>query len=112
MCQLLEELKIKMTFQDELQGGQPLDVKFLGELRSEQKIAAEAILKTNIGVLSATTGFGKTVIAAWLISKRKVNTLILVHRKQLQEQWIQSKIFFLSGYLFFYYYVESKCGKD
>ena len=53
----------------------------------------QLMLKTNFGVLSATTAFGKIVIGAWLISKRKVNTLILVHRTQLQEQWIKLSSF-------------------
>jgi len=35
----------------------------------------------------ATTAFGKTVVAAKPIAKRKVNTLILVHRQQLLSQW-------------------------
>ena len=39
--------------------------------------------------LSSTTAFGKTVVGAWLIAKRTVNTLVLVHRRQLQEQWIE-----------------------
>jgi len=41
------------------------------------------------GVLAATTAFGKTVIAAWLIAQRRVSTLVLVHRRQLQHQWIE-----------------------
>ena len=45
--------------------------------------------------ISSTTAFGKTVIAAWLIAKRQVNTLVLVHRKQLQEQWIERLSTFL-----------------
>ena len=53
------------------------------------------MLKSDIGVLSATTAFGKTVVAAMLIAKRQVNTLILVHRKQLQMQWIQRLSMFL-----------------
>jgi superfamily II DNA or RNA helicase len=88
LSELLTELKIKIAIQDALNHGQPLLANFLGELRAEQQLAAETMLKTELGVLSATTAFGKTVIAAWLISKRQVNTLILVHRKQLQEQWI------------------------
>lgn len=40
-----------------------------------------------IGVLSATTAFGKTVVAASLIAKKGVSTLILVHRQQLLDQW-------------------------
>lgn len=39
------------------------------------------------GVLHATTAFGKTVTAAALIARRKVNTLILVHSKALLTQW-------------------------
>ena len=71
---LFSDLKIKLTIQDELQSGIPLKSNFLGELRSDQKAAASAMLKTDFGVLSATTAFGKTVIGAWLISKRKANT--------------------------------------
>ncbi|MCE2983036.1 MAG: DEAD/DEAH box helicase family protein [Parachlamydia sp.] len=93
--QLFSELKIQVSVREELQKGTPLKTKFLGELRREQKIAAETLLKTDFGVLSATTAFGKTVVGAWLISKRKVNTLILVHRKQLQEQWIERLSSFL-----------------
>ncbi len=86
---LLKELKIKYTIQDELVDGKSLDVSFLGTLRSEQEKAAEILLQSDIGVLSATTAFGKTVIAAYLIAQRKVNTLIIVHTKQLQDQWIE-----------------------
>ena len=69
--------------------GKALNVSFQGELRPEQRVAAETMLAHETGVLSATTAFGKTVIGAWLIAKRAVNTLVLVHRRQLQEQWIE-----------------------
>jgi len=92
---LFADLKVKLTIREELEAGQRLTTKFQGELRSEQKAAATAMLKTNLGVLSATTAFGKTVIGAWLIAKRKVNTLIIVHRKQLQEQWLERLSTFL-----------------
>jgi superfamily II DNA or RNA helicase len=39
-------------------------------------------------VLSATTAFGKTVVAAYMIAERGVNTLVLVHRRQLLDQWV------------------------
>ncbi|OGT48130.1 MAG: restriction endonuclease subunit R [Gammaproteobacteria bacterium RIFCSPHIGHO2_12_FULL_41_15] len=92
---LLSDLKIPWTLSDERNPGKTLIAEFLGTLRPEQKIAAETLLETDIGVLAATTAFGKTVISAWLIAKRQVNTLILVHRKQLQEQWIERLLTFL-----------------
>lgn len=95
LIQLFSELSIQISVKHELQKGSALNTKFLGELHGEQKTAAEKLLTSNFGLLSATTAFGKTVIGAWLIAKRKVNTLILVHRKQLQEQWIDRLLSFL-----------------
>jgi hypothetical protein len=87
--QTLQELKIKTVVRDERFGGIPLNASFCGTLRPEQLAAAEAMLKHDTGVLAATTAFGKTVLAAWLIVQRRVNTLVLVHRRQLLEQWIE-----------------------
>jgi superfamily II DNA or RNA helicase len=39
-------------------------------------------------VLAATTAFGKTVVACRLIADRNTNTLVLVHRQQLLDQWV------------------------
>ena len=86
---LLQRLKIKYTIQETLFEGKPLDVQFHGELRPEQQLAVDALIQADIGVLSATTAFGKTVVAAKMIAHRKVNTLIIVHTKQLQTQWIE-----------------------
>jgi superfamily II DNA or RNA helicase/very-short-patch-repair endonuclease len=47
-------------------------------------------------VLAATTAFGKTVLAAWLIAQRGVNTLVLVHRRQLLDQWVERLSTFLN----------------
>ena len=89
ITKLLRELKIKYTTQEELFTGEPLDIQFCGELRPEQQLAVDALMQSDIGVLSATTAFGKTVVAAWMIAKRKTNTLIVVHTKQLQDQWVE-----------------------
>lgn len=56
-------------------------------LRPDQQPAVDALLAHRNGVLSATTAFGKTVVAAWLIAQRGVNTLILVHTQALLNQW-------------------------
>jgi superfamily II DNA or RNA helicase/very-short-patch-repair endonuclease len=96
VVETLKVLKIKPVLRDERFGGNSLNVSFTGVLRPEQQLAAEALLRHDTGVLAATTAFGKTVVAAWLIAKRGVNTLILVHRQQLLEQWIERLSSFLS----------------
>jgi superfamily II DNA or RNA helicase/very-short-patch-repair endonuclease len=92
---LLHDLKVSTVVRDERNTGQALPVTFRGELRQEQLSAARAMLAHDIGVLSATTAFGKTVIAAWLVAERGVNTLVLVHRQQLLDQWIERLSTFL-----------------
>lgn len=84
---LFADLGVAMTVTDERKEGAPIDVVFQGQLRPEQVIAAREMLHHDIGVLAAGTAFGKTVVAIYLLAKRGVNTLILVHRKQLMDQW-------------------------
>lgn len=85
---LLESFGIKTVLKDERFAGRQIDIGFQGVLRSEQEKAVEALLSHDTGVLSASTAFGKTVVAAFLIAKRGVNTLVMVHRRQLLDQWI------------------------
>ncbi|MCF7668934.1 MAG: DEAD/DEAH box helicase family protein [Verrucomicrobia bacterium] len=93
---LFKDLNIKLILKDKRLTGVPLDVHFSATLSSEQEKAAQAMLAHNTGVLSATTAFGKTVIASWLIAQRRVNTLVLVHRRQLLEQWTDRLSLFLN----------------
>ena len=85
---LFEDLGIGLELHDERYVGRPVETTFLGELTPEQAAAADAMLAHDAGVLAATTAFGKTVVAASLLAGRGTNTLILVHRRQLMEQWI------------------------
>src|SRR5262249_38740640 len=94
--QLLSDLNITTVVRDERCHGQPLHVTFQGTLRPEQKTAADAMLLHETGVLAATTAFGKTVVAASLIAERGVNTLVLVHRRQLLDQWVERLSTFLN----------------
>jgi superfamily II DNA or RNA helicase len=84
---LLTEQGITLEIEDQRHKGKPLSVKFNGILYPEQKDAVKALGAEDIGILAVPTAFGKTVVAAQMIAKRKCNTLILVHRKQLLEQW-------------------------
>ena len=92
---LLHAYKTKIKWKDERFVGKKIVVEFNGTLRNEQQDAVNELLKYENGVLSATTAFGKTVVAAYCISKQKVNTLILVHRQQLLSQWLERLTEFL-----------------
>jgi superfamily II DNA or RNA helicase len=92
---LLREHHVQAEVTDERFRGKQIEVSFHGELTPSQQDAGNAILAHDTGVLSAPTAFGKTVVAAWLIAGRKVNTLVLVHRRQLMDQWLERLASFL-----------------
>ena len=85
--QLLRENDIRCELRDERFGGLALDLRFGGTLRPDQEAAVAAMLAHDTGILCAPTAFGKTVAAAALIARRGVNTLVLVHRTELLQQW-------------------------
>jgi superfamily II DNA or RNA helicase len=87
LLHLLECNGIKVTIKDERVDGRKIEATFIGVLRETQAAALNDLLKEDIGVLRAPTAFGKTVVAAALIAKRRVSTLILVHRTELLRQW-------------------------
>lgn len=88
LLKLLDDAGVAAVLHDKRQQGQPIGTRFLGELTPEQDEAAAALLRHETGVLAATTAFGKTVIAAKIIAARDRNTLVLVHRRQLLDQWV------------------------
>ena len=92
---LCQSLKINVKLVDQRFSGIPLELQFHGVLYAEQQQAANALLAHEMGILSAATAFGKTVVAAYLIAQRKVNTLVVVHRRQLLDQWVAALSQFL-----------------
>ncbi|MBC8420488.1 MAG: DEAD/DEAH box helicase family protein [Desulfobacteraceae bacterium] len=88
LIELLDFLRIRPKIVDKRFQGNLIHLCFHGTLRPEQRSAAEAILSHDTGVLSASTAFGKTVVAAHIIAERAVNTLVLVHRKHLLDMWV------------------------
>jgi superfamily II DNA or RNA helicase len=84
---LLEAHKIRPEVRDERYVGTAIEAEFQGQLRRFQEEAVAKITGYDEGILCAPTAFGKTAVAAWLIAKRKVNTLVVVHRQQLLDQW-------------------------
>ena len=92
----LSDAEIPYDIVDKRQAGRQIDVSFNGELYPEQKVAAERLLAYDMGMLAAATAFGKTVIGANLIARRKVNTLVLVHTVEIMNNWIRDLNSFLT----------------
>jgi len=85
---LLGENQIEVQIDDKREGGTKLkSTKSLVKLRKNQQAAVKAMSKHDAGILHAPTAFGKTVTAIGMITKRKTSTLILVHSRQLLDQW-------------------------
>lgn len=91
----LEDHKIKPIVRDERLSGKAIVAEFQGTLRPAQEEAVSKVLRHDDGLICAPTAFGKTAVAAWLIAKRTVNTLIMVHRQQLLDQWRERLAMFL-----------------
>ena len=92
ITEMLKKADVDYKISDARESGDEVDVVFKSELYEEQKSALKALLKSDCGVLSAGTGFGKTVTAAALIAERKVNTIIIVQNHNLWEQWNGNKL--------------------
>jgi len=92
---LLEGAGIKADVEDKRLPGTEIDVRFHGQLTPAQETAVSALCRYDNGVLVAPSGSGKTVIGIYLIAARKINTLILVHRRPLLEQWRAQLVNFL-----------------
>jgi superfamily II DNA or RNA helicase len=86
---LLVSLGISVTIEDCRLSGAAVPLTFTGALRPDQETAITALLPHDTGVLAATTAFGKTILAIRMMAERGRNTLVLVHRRQLMDQWIE-----------------------
>ncbi|CAK8711135.1 Superfamily II DNA or RNA helicase [Candidatus Electrothrix aarhusensis] len=74
----------------------PVSYDFIGELRPYQQEAVQALTGHSFGVLEAGTGSGKTVMALKIIAERRQPTIILVHSRELLEQWLARIATFLN----------------
>lgn len=93
---LLQEYGISLQVDDQRFAGHPLALDFEGTLTPVQQRAADAVLSQDIGMFVAPPGAGKTVVGAYLVAERRCNTLILVHRQPLADQWRAQLALFLS----------------
>lgn len=87
VTKILQEAGATVVIRDERIAKKKVKVDFDGTLTSIQEKAVKKIKESDLGILIAPPGAGKTVMACKLIADRKVSTLILVHRQPLLEQW-------------------------
>lgn len=93
--EVLSSAGATVVIQDERIRGKRLALDFTGTLTPVQEEAIAALKKHDQGILVAPPGVGKTVMACALIAKRKVSTLVLVHRQPIMDQWKASLVKFL-----------------
>lgn len=80
---------IRYDIEDKRTNGRKINVSFKGSLRDSQLPAVETMLENETGILHAATAFDKTVVCCDMIARRGVNTLILVDRTNLMNQWLK-----------------------
>ena len=84
---ILDRHGVGYTINDETRSLPEVPFKFRGQLYPFQEEAVEAVLKHRFGVINAPTGSGKTIMALYLIAKRKQPALVICHTKELLNQW-------------------------
>ena len=92
---LLREYGVSLEIEDKREEGSALGFTFQGNLTPMQTEASKAVLAHDIGVFVAPPGVGKTVVGIQVIAARGRNTLVLVHRQPLLDQWIAQLALFL-----------------
>ena len=87
LMELLNQAGIKLEINDKSFPGTDLKVIFNGKLSPIQEEAKLKILPFSRGIFVSPSGSGKTVVGISVIASRGINTLILVNRRPLMEQW-------------------------
>jgi len=89
LLRFCKDTGIAFSFEDQRQKKVSASFNFQAELKSYQIPAYEATLKKEMGVIVAPPGSGKTIIGLKIIANKQQPALIVVHRKQLMDQWIE-----------------------
>ncbi len=84
-----KEKRIPYQLNDERKKLREVNYSFKGSLYDYQKAAVDTATKKEMGIIVAPPGSGKTIIGLSIIVQKKQPALIIVHRKQLYDQWIE-----------------------
>jgi superfamily II DNA or RNA helicase len=80
---------IDFEFRDDRKLFPPIPFDFSATLLPHQELAVQATRQKDFGVIVAPPGAGKTIVALKIAAEKQQPTLILVHRKQLLDQWVE-----------------------
>lgn len=89
LLRFCKESNTPFQFKDERKRKDVAFFRFQATLREYQATAFTAISKKDMGIIVAPPGSGKTIIGLKLIADKQQPALIVVHRIQLMEQWIE-----------------------
>ena len=89
LVQFCRKEKIPFKIIDKREKKDSIDFESSIELQDHQEIALEKIREKDFGVIVSPPGSGKTVIGLKIIAEKRQPALIIVHRKQLLDQWIE-----------------------
>jgi len=78
---------IAYRIEDQRRDLEPVQFDFTGTLRPFQQTAVDRMLAKDFGTLSSATGSGKTIMALYMIARRRQPALIVVHTRDLAAQW-------------------------
>ena len=81
--------KINYEIDDRRLNLPPKNFSFKGKLRPFQQNAVDEMLARDFGTLNSATGSGKTIMALYMVARRRQPALIVVHTKELASQWIE-----------------------
>ena len=84
-----KEQNVEYDFVDDRRKNPSVSFSSNIQLKEHQRGAFEASSKKDFGVIVAPPGSGKTVIGLGIIADKRQPALIMVHRKQLADQWAE-----------------------
>lgn len=89
LVQFCNKEKIPYKIIDQRTKKGPIDFASEITLQEHQEIALDKTREKDFGVIVSPPGSGKTVIGLEIITEKRQPALIIVHRKQLLDQWIE-----------------------
>jgi superfamily II DNA or RNA helicase len=89
LIRFCREHQIDYNFFDERKKQIPTTFSFNAQLREHQQKAIDGISRKDLGVIVAPPGSGKTIVALRIISDKLQPAMIIVHRRNLLDQWVE-----------------------